>query len=332
MSEKKKEELLKRINNAKNSSDRINYKRLWISGNGQDHQLRLLSTEYIDEQARPFSKVWLHGGFFHPNYDNKYPSTFRCIGFKKCPLCAKVIEVNKSKKGINKANFNEEQKNNWKRNSNRYTLYWAVNMANNELSLVHVPDFTYSYSKDADENPPTLHELIEDKLIELAGKGIDPLDFEKGRNLVITQRKVKNETIYEVSFEDEVSPVSKDIVNKMKKVKKLQDCYPKKDVEELQSIADGQKILKGAEADTEQKNKEKEEVSQKEEEIQETHFEEFDDASDLLAGDDFPDDLYADDEAMEASEYQDQMLEKLNNINFDSDEPEDLDVKEEDKE
>lgn len=262
----KKNDLAQRVRLSESNLTKIPYKRLYLNGNGKDYNLRFLSTEYIDISKRPYSKIWLHGGFFHPNYDAKYASTFRCLGFEKCPLCKKVKEL----KEIQKNYSSKEDKDAWKKQSRPYSLWWALNKENNELSLVHVPNFTFHIPKEGEEKEPTLHELLVKALLGVADT-IDPLDFKNGCDVKIEQRVVNGSTVYDIEFEtNRPYEVDKETVQKMKYVKKLQEAYPKNDENYLDHIARGEKIPYGNDAKEQENKVEKQKVSK---EVQEEQIE-----------------------------------------------------------
>lgn len=282
----KKNDLAQRIRLSESNLTKIPYKRLYLNGNGKDFKLRFLSTEFIDVSKRPYSKVWLHGGFFHPNFESQYPSTFKCIGHKKCPLCHKVNQLKEEQKHYS----NKADRDSWKKQSRPYSLWWAINKENNELSLVHVPNFNFHIPKEGEEKEPTLHELLVKSFLSVAND-IDPLDFKDGCDVNIEQRVVNGSTVYDIEFEtNKPYEVSKDFVQKMKHVKKLQEAYPTRDEKYLDYVARGEKIPYGNEEETQSVEKEKKEVVQKvkEESITEISTDELEDSiKALMDGEDF---------------------------------------------
>lgn len=221
--------IVDRLNEAKSSRKSAKYKRKYLSGGGKEFKLRFLSTEEIDVDAAPFKNVWLHGGFFHPNYSNKFPSTFHCV-FKDCPLCRIAKEDSEIETATN---VPRKEKSAWKKMRRKYSVYWALDLVTNDLLLVHVPDF--SYRKDE----LTLQELLFEKLKSFGEIGNDPFSFDKGHVVSITSKMVNNKNKWIITIDQKFHQVDDEVRARLKELKPLSEVYAQLSKEELEYIAKG---------------------------------------------------------------------------------------------
>lgn len=271
-----------RLLKAKSNVQAPTYKRLFISpSQGREYRLRFLDPKVIDGEGLPFAYVYLHGNYMHPNFDQKFPSNFRCGG-KGCALCADARAISKKEK---EDNVPKKEKQGFKKQARKYAIYWAINEENKELTLVHVPDFSYS------QNEETINQMLANKLLELDEMGLAPFDLTSGMDIVITTTAVDNKIKFSINEDSQsqkaVSPL---IVKKLEQMKPLSQVYKKYSPEELEKIAKGEKIAYGQAKTEETSQKAKSEFKKEEKSISEENFnfsEESDsgELDDLLTGD-----------------------------------------------
>lgn len=238
-----------RLMKAKNGAKTPPYKRMFITTNqAKDYRLRFLDPQVISDDELPFKYVYLHGGYKHPNYEQQYTGNFRC-GAKGCPLCADARALSKKEQ---EDKVPKGQKEAWKKQSRKYAIYWAINKENNELTLVHIPDF--AYSKDQE----TLNQIVSNKLIEIAETGINPFDLDEGMDVLISAQAVDEKFKFSVTADNKTKgPVEEKQVNLLKRMKALTDVYKQYKHDELDKIAKGEKIVYGEEKNNKEAQQEK---------------------------------------------------------------------------
>jgi hypothetical protein len=289
------------LQKAQSGSRTIPYKKMFITANGTEYRFRPLSTLLIDPKEVPFIKVRLHGGYKHPNFEGSFASNYRCLG-KDCPMCVDVKAI-KNVEYTN--NLSRELRTAWKKDKSQYAILWAINLDNNELTLVMIQD-TDRFKKMKDEKTgkdewkkinTTCQEIVFNKLMTAAENGLDPFDYDAGNDIVIKSKKVDNVVHWDVSVINEKNSVPAEIREKLKNVPKLEDLYKKYTKEELEYIVKGKPFNKDL---TKQKVAEvKESTEEKVSDISNETFEEDSSDSDeaALLGDDSSfedDDSYSD--------------------------------------
>lgn len=269
-----------RLLKAKSGVNAPSYKRVFLGSGGREFRLRFLDPKLIDGEGAPFSYVYLHGGFKHPNYpDQTYPSNFRCGG-KGCALCEVAREMGKEEKDNN---VPRDQKKAWRMQARKYAIYWAINRENNEISLVHVPDS--SFNKDEE----TLNQVLSNKLLELDEMGLTPFDLKDGMDIVITSQAVDKKVKFSINEDSQsIGPVEEMIAKKFRNMKPLSQVYKQYSKEDLASIARGEKIVYGEAKQEQHAQEEKRKVETEERSISEENFAPKETSSfedDLLLGD-----------------------------------------------
>lgn len=242
----KKQNLLNKLYKANTKSTKPLYKRLYIKPDGTDYKLRLLDTSLIDPEGMPLHKVFLHGGFRHPNYPkNTNPSTFACMG-KGCPLCRDYFETAdmEFKSGISRGKGVA-----WKKERTEYGLMWALNRANqNEMTLVYLQDkkmFKKNNKTGKKERvgKATVYELVYEKMVAEAKQGRDPFDLDKGFDIIIRGIKRDDSIKWSVHFEydkpNKVEAKERSVLSKMPVLSEIFTPYSK---DQLECIAKGIKF------------------------------------------------------------------------------------------
>lgn len=310
--------LKNRLAKAQSGVQKPSYKRLYLNGKGKEFKLRLLSTEHNDVEATPFFKVDLHGGYKHPNYEQEYSSNFRCPK-KTCPMCSDYFDTLKREKGFDKSNRTA-----WKKEVRRYSMYWAINRENNELTLVYVPDIRKIKNKDGtwQERGSTLQSILYNKLMSAADQGMDPFSLKDGNDIIIKSRAIDGKAQYDVYIENEKNSVDEKTIQKLKTLPALRDVMQTYSIEDLKKIVSGEKI-------TSKKQDDDKEVKVKQESIKTdisnfseedlspedvSNFELSDD--DKLLSDELPEFSDSDDEPVSKSN---SISEKLRNLKFSDD-------------
>ena len=234
MSENKNElqNLRQRLFASKSGRQSVKYKRLFISGNGKEFNIRLLDPSAVDPEGNLFSTVYLHGGFYHPNYDHDYASTFHCGG-KNCPLCEAVKELSKEEEA---KNLPSNQREAWKKRCRRYTLYWGVNLDNGELSLIHVP-------ASAPRDKESVQDMLFNSIAKATDQGLNPFSSTDGHNIHMSSKRVNNTDKWSIKVDPKKTNVDEKFVDLMTKVKVLSTVYKTYEHEHLQAIAEGRPIV-----------------------------------------------------------------------------------------
>lgn len=279
-----------RLLKAKSNVQAPTYKRLFVSPTqGREYCLRFLDPKVIDGEGLPFAYVYLHGNYMHPNFDQKFPSNFRCGG-KGCPLCTDARAISKKEKDDNVPK-NERQA--FKKQARKYAIYWAINEENGELTLVHIPDFSYSESEE------TINQMLANKLLELDEMGLAPFDLKLGMDIVISTTAVDKKIKFSIHQDNQsTKEVPQLVVKKLEQMKPLNLVYKKYTTEELDKVVKGEKIAYGQAKEEQISQKAKTDFQKEEKSISEENFNFAESTSeaggeldDLLTGDLNMDDL-----------------------------------------
>lgn len=265
--------LKQRLYASKSGKNTIPYKRLFLQS-GKEYNLRFLTTEFIDAAGNLFARVFLHGGYKHPNYQQKYTSNFRCLG-KNCPMCADFKEQRELEKNLPK-----EQRIAWRKKSIPYAVYWAINLDNNELSLVHVPMMSAKDKK-------SIQDIIFEHFLEAAEQDKDPFSLKSGNDVFISIKMVDNVPKVHVTIKEETTAVSEKVQKMASQLVPFEKVYKQYSKEQLQNIVDGVQIVFNNDKKNQEKNKEEvktemNEVNNEDESnfiIDEGMMNEFDDSS-----------------------------------------------------
>lgn len=254
-----------RLMKAKNGTKTPPYKRMFITTNqAKDYRLRFLDPKVISDDQLPFMYVYLHGGYKHPNYNQEYTGNFRCGG-KGCPLCLDSRAMQKKEKDDNVA---KKDKQAWKKQSRKYAIYWAINQDNKELTLVHIPDFSYSQDQE------TLNQIVSNKLIEFAELNLNPFDLKEGMDVIISAQAVDDKFKFKVDYDNNSKgPVEEKQVNLLRRMKALSDVYKVYKPYELDKIAKGERIEYGEERQNKEAQQEKAESATEQHSMSEESYE-----------------------------------------------------------
>jgi hypothetical protein len=163
-------------------------------------------------------RVFLHFGFYHPNFKNS--GTFRCLG-KGCPLC-REYKI-KEERGDGNA---------WMFKSTPNYLYYVLNQRS-EFGFVRLAQ--------------KAHDKVQDAIDKRLASDVNPVDLDKGRvaQLILTKSvdkdgKKKNDwTCDFLSDVDEVSPANRKL---LENAWAFEEIYEKNTVEELELIIQGKPI------------------------------------------------------------------------------------------
>jgi hypothetical protein len=246
----KAQSFLNKMKNAKTGNNRPQYKRMYIQGGGKEYKLHLLSTELIDATEIPFETVWLHGQYKHPNFpEQQYGSNFRCLGGMKngCPMCLDVKDIRDFEKA---QNIPPKEKTAFKKQAKPYALYWAINLVNNELTLVHVPK-RGMYDDDIPAQE-VLFNKIENFVKET---GRIPFDYENGAIVTITSKTINKKDKYSVEIDMTPHDVSPKLLKLYETMPTLKSIYKPYTKEDLDNVVKGIRIERSSTAQKQEKSK-----------------------------------------------------------------------------
>lgn len=232
MSESKEIQNLKqRLFASKSGRATVKYKRLYLSGNGKEFNIRLLDPSAIDPEGNLFATVYLHGGFYHPNYQHDYPSTFHCGG-KNCPLCEDAKQEAQKEEA---QKLPTDQRQAWRKRCKRYTVYWGINLDNNELSLIHVP-------ASAPRDKESVQDILFNTIAKAVEQDMNPFAAVDGHNISISSKKVNNQDKWNIKVDPKKTSIESKFVAMMEKVKILSQVYKTYSQEHLLCVAEGRPI------------------------------------------------------------------------------------------
>jgi hypothetical protein len=165
-----------------------------------------------------YYRIFLHYGFFHPNFQNY--STLRCLG-KGCPLCreAKKKEADKHPEA-------------WRFKSTPNFLYYVVDN-NGDFAFVRLSLPAHTEVQKAFDK-------------RLAGD-VNPVDLNHGRiaelrldKIVEEDNRKKNK--WTCNFLSDPNTVSDKIIKRLKDAPSFEDLYAPNTVDDLELILKGKKI------------------------------------------------------------------------------------------
>lgn len=202
-----------------------NAQRLIINKDGK-YRVRLLPSNASDSKA-PFRLYKLHY-YKNPNFpDSDKQAPFVCIE-KGCPMCQKAFTLlNKEKQ----ENTPREQREAWKKFAQTSAVYYVLDLNDNTVKQMSV---------DKGYNGIGLHDLILQEINVKIDEGVNVLDPEDGRVLVIERRTIDGKKRYTVNFEDDSHEIDEATLLAAKKLKPLNRLYWTNTAEELKKVLLGE--------------------------------------------------------------------------------------------
>jgi hypothetical protein len=202
--------LTERLQKAKTEFKATKYPKKVFINKGRSRNFHLLDIA-SELKPAPTLLVYLHSGFTNPNTNKS--NLYKCLG-NPCPLCRECDDLYKREKA-------SDIKTSWKKRKGGYFLFWAFDVDNFEIVLLHLRK-GYTYQDKITKETRTVEgwaDLVFAKIEGFGKRKMNPFDVDKGHVITLESRIVSNKHKKLVSIsqkETELPEVIKEQLNKFK--------------------------------------------------------------------------------------------------------------------